>query len=501
MYVTYFGLIAKPAWSLYAYVLIWMTVPKAFRLYYITGGLYDLPEGMTVFHILELISVCGIVVALIRHRKKRPQLEKSESLKRFTWFFLCTGLISLVISFGFLALFFPMMRLTNLWNFINLHSELQYRILAITSMAYGVIFVYGCVAFINELKQVEVFLLLFLLLGMAMGCESGLFYYLPLISSSYSLFPSLAGWSVNQATERFMSLIFTNIDQVGLFSIIAAGSAMYFALSRKKSLLVLLPIVLMPVFAGYQRSVLLGVLTTWMFLYWNSTTGKKRVVYVCLAVVFLAGMYMVDSDLLLINNIASELGGHTRLDYFSSETLDVRFGLQLRAIELFLYSFPFGVGPGMAATAMNSPIRESMLGFAFPQVGDFSTAVYGQVATGIKTTNPHNFFIEFTVENGLLGILVLAMFLFLLLRNFRDWLVAGRGSSSRDHRLFLVQACVYSVLFGIGMHETFESTAFPYGIYFMFFYFTFLIPKLRRENVAKIDTPPRVAMPALSGRW
>src|SRR6476619_766959 len=92
-YVTYFGLIAKPEWSIYSYLLIWMIVPKAFRLYYLTGGASDLPDGLTVFHILEAIAICAIAVAMMKHRRSRRPIEGAGILKRFTWLFWITGAV------------------------------------------------------------------------------------------------------------------------------------------------------------------------------------------------------------------------------------------------------------------------------------------------------------------------------------------------------------------------------------------------------------------------
>jgi len=476
-YLIYFGLIAKPDWSIYAYIIIWITVPKALRLYYITAGVYDFPEGLTVFHVVEAIAIGGIAVALIKHRQKghRPG---TESLKRFVWLFLLSGTVSFLISLGLLSSIFPTY-LDELWSFLSVHSDVQYRILAFAFVLYSGVFLYGCIAFITELRQVERIFMLFLGLGIAMGIESIIFYYLASFPA-FNLLPSVAAYSVHQAGNRFMSLIFTNFDQVGLFSIIAIACCLYFAASRKRqALLAMLPLLFLPVLAGYQRSVLFGVLVTVGFIYWHRSGGKKRVAYMCLIGAAVVTMYLFDSDLLVLNNLASGLGGSTRPDYFSTESLDVRFGLQMRAIELFLYAFPFGVGPGSAPVAMNSPIHQAVLGLSFSQVSDYSVLIYGQISSGVRTTNPHNFFIEFLLEHGGLGVLVLVFFFVLVFRNFRAWLKDSSVTSHSDNRLFFAHATVYALLLGMGIHEMFESTFFPFTIYGMFLFFTFLLLKLQ----------------------
>src|ERR1051325_3314745 len=90
-YITYFGLIAKPDWSIYAYLIVWFAIPKAFRLFYLTAGAYDFPEGFAVFNLLETIAICGILVALLRHHKKWQLTESTASLRRFAWLFMIAG--------------------------------------------------------------------------------------------------------------------------------------------------------------------------------------------------------------------------------------------------------------------------------------------------------------------------------------------------------------------------------------------------------------------------
>jgi O-antigen ligase len=477
-YVTYFGLIAKPDWSVYAYLIIWLAIPKAFRLFYISGGAYDFPEGLTVFNIIEAVAVCGMVVALIRHRKSQSS-EKTKALRRFAWLFLITGTASFIISFGFLSLIFSS-HLDELWTYLEWHTELQSRILPFTTIVFGVVFLYACITFIRQKSQVETILLLFLLVGVGLGIESILFYYLPSFYPLPILTP-LAAWSVQQAGGRFMSLIFSSYDQVGVFSIISLACCVYFSQARKNKLfLLLLPLVFLPILAGYQRSVLVGAFVALAFVYWNSSSGRKRIAFISIAAFALLTIYVLDTDLMVLNKIATNLGSAERADYLSTESLDARFGLQIRAMDVFVRAFPFGVGPGMVPTAMNSPISHSLLGYEIPQVSDYSASIYGQLATGFRTTNSHNIFLEFIVEDGLLGIVLLSMFFYLVIRNFRLWVKNSRSVPRDD--AFFAQACVYAIFVGIGVHGMFESTYFPFSMYFMFLYFTFL-PKLSTEPV------------------
>jgi hypothetical protein len=484
-YLIYFGLIAKPEWSIYAYILVWLTVPKAFRLFYISGGAYDLPEGLTVFHIVEAVAVCGIVVALVRHHGLRFS-EKTETLRRFAWFFLITGIVSFAVSFGFLSIIFSS-QLDDLWTYLEWNTELQNRILPFAAIVFGVIFLYGCIAFITERKHVETILLLFLLLGIGMGLECLAFYYLASIYTIPILTP-LARWSAQQGEGRFMSLVFSSFDQVGLFSIVAVSCCLYFSLTRKnKLILLLLPLLFLPILAGYQRSVLMGTVVSLVFVYWHASANKNRFAYVSMAAALLITMYIFDTDFVLLNKVSAGLGGAERGDYLSTESLDARLGLQIRALEVFTGTFPFGVGPGMISTAMNSPIHQTMLGVEFPRVADYSAAIYGQVASGLRKTNCHNTFLEFIAEHGLLGVVALSTFLFLITRNFLLWVKRSRLISQRENYSFFGQACIYAILLGMGVHGLFESTLFPYSMYFMLLYFTFLLPSFKIEPI-RVDS-------------
>jgi hypothetical protein len=490
LYIIYFGLIVKPIWSIYAYLLIWLIVPKALRLYYFTAGVYDLPEGMTGFHIIEAIGILAILIAVIKHSQKQKRTDRgAATLRRFSWLFLIAGVVAMVVSLGALSLIFNM-QLEDLWNFLSLHGEAQHRIPTIASMVYGVIFLYGCIAFLTTMKQVERILLFFLVLGVCMGLESLVFYYLPSISPTLALFPSLTIWSVNPTTDRFMSIIFTNIDQVGLFSIIAISCCFYFGRTVRKAVFFLLPLLLLPVFAGYQRSVLLGVIVCVMFFLWHVLTGRKRAACVYVALALVAMMYVADSSRLFVEKVGSGLGGSTREDYFSAESMENRLGLQLRAVELIIYSFPFGVGPGMTPVAMSSPIHQNFFGLSFPEVSDYSALTYGQVSSGLRTTNAHNFFIEFIVEQGLLGILVFVALFYILIRSFSSWVRHAHQHPDRHSNIFLLQLCIYALLAGIGAHEMFECTFFPYPIYFMFLYFVVFLPSLGRTASVLVQRPP-----------
>ena len=485
-YTIYFGLIAKPVWSVYAYLIIWFVIPKAFRLIYISGGVYDFPEGLTVFNIIEAVAICGIAVALIKHHRKPELKKKTKAMRWFAWLFLLTGTISFIVSFGFLSLIFSS-HFDELWTYIEWHTELQNRIVPFATVVFGVIFLYGCFSFITEKKQVETILLLFLLLGVELSVESVLLYYIPPFYP-VPILTQLAAFSV-QAGGRFMSLAFTSFDQVGVFAIIAIGCCLYFSQSRKsKLLLLLLPLLFLPIVAGYQRSVLLGACATIGFVYWNSSSGKKRVALVSIGLALLLTMSVLDSDLLLVNKVGESLGGSERADYFSTDSLDARFGLQIRATDVFVQAFPFGVGPGMLPTAMNSPISQSVLGNQIPTVAAYSASMYSQLASGFRKTNAHNILLEFIVEYGLLGVLVLGVFFYLLISNFWYWMKNSR-SAPRDSSFFL-QTYIFAILLGILIHGLFESTYFPYSMYFMFLYITF-IPKLETESTPAVTVPTK----------
>jgi O-antigen ligase len=72
-------------------------------------------------------------------------------------------------------------------------------------------------------------------------------------------------------------------------------------------------------------------------------------------------------------------------------------------------------------------------------------------------TNTHNGFIEFIVENGLPGMVLMLVCLAFIGRRFRRFLEMRKRASGRRNRAFVAQACIYACAFGVIWRYFFES--------------------------------------------
>jgi hypothetical protein len=207
---------------------------------------------------------------------------------------------------------------------------------------------------------------------------------------------------------------------------------------------------------------------------------KWRVLYTGLCGVPLLYLLLSGSTETLVTSLSTQIGGQTRPDYFSSETLVAREGLYLRAIDAALFLFPFGAGSGMAPYAMNYSLPMYMAEFA----SEMAKPVYDSEVRGERLTNVHNRYLEYIVEHGLLGIVGLVSFMFIIVRNFMRWQRTKALEADDRSKFYVSQACIYAVLLGLGIHNLFESTYNPFWIYFMFGHFSFvLLRPVRSEPV------------------
>lgn len=457
IYFVYVGFIARPEWTVYGFFLVWVLVPKAFRMYYITGGQYDLPEGVTLFTIVEGVAALAILAALLTRGAGRLSWRSHKA----SWLFLILFSVTHVASF--LLVYGPMTALAPpsveiLADYYDVAATPVDRILPLLYVVWGILFLLGSIAFITELKQIEFIFTIFILCGIELALETIVFYYL-------GLFPALLHWAVHRM-GRFNGLVFTDYDVVGIFCLIAIGCTIYFSQSRRtKAFLWLIPLFLLPIAAGHQRAPVFGLVAMAGALIWLTTESRAKIGLALFATVALSVLAIVGGGEFVLNIVASTLGGDVRPEYFSGETVEHRIALQLRGLDVFAHTFPFGAGPGMLRPAMNSPI--SCLFDAY--VPDAGASAYSMEVAGTHTTNVHNMFLVFVFENGMLGIVTLAVFVMLTIRNYRNWKKTAHKQGGHIRGLALAQALAFAILLGLAAHHTFENPALPFAIYFLFF--------------------------------
>lgn len=482
VYVMVFAVIARPRSSLYAYLALWVIVPKAFRLIYLTGGAHDLPEGVTAFNILEGVAVLGIVVAMLLRRKMPDADPDVRPLKRFALLLLASGVVSLVVPMGGLIPFRT--HADGMWQYIGDTLPSQYRILPVLSMLYGAVFLYGCARFIRTREDTEPFFWIFALSGVELAIERVAFVNL-------SFFGELNRLAIEKS-GRFNSLVFTGYDLAGVFAILAVASSLYLALRGRRVAWVMFAIAWVPIIGGYQRAVLLGGLAAVALVYWLIARRGSRVIVITAGIAFALAMVVTGLDRTILTAVGRSLGGEVRPEYFRSETFDVRLALWKRAYDTFHFLAPFGAGPGMTATAMNYPIPD-----AEPITRSaLASDVYSSLELGTRTTNAHNAYIELVVEHGIPGLALLLGLMVLMGRLWRRRLRPKEGTVGAQALEWPGQACAFAMLVGLGIHGIFEATPTPYALYFLGMYLALIMRVSGRKSEAADSNSMEIAATA-----
>jgi hypothetical protein len=465
-YVFYFGMIARPQWSIYAYLLVWMLVPKASRFFWLTGG-EDLPTGVTVFTFFEAAASLAILVALVMNKEKGNLLKRYPILGWTSGLFLAATTGSYLAVSGYLS-WIASLEVSRLWDHITSQTLPLEPLLQFLPSVYGVVFLLGCAAFITNKRHVETIFALMVLMGMELLIEVIAFYYL-------NLFPPVFAW-VNWG-GRFASLVYTNYDMVGLLMVPAILCCLYFILTRKLYKLVFwVPLLFLPSYLTYQRTSLLSLFTAIGFLLYYATPRLRKVVawtvgFSCLFFLFF------DPEAELISYFQMNFMGENRPDFFEISSLFGRLILYTRTLEVSFFLFPFGAGLGMVRYAMSFNLPEYNLWYDAIMIDPSQVDFYGSVVNLGRATATHNTYLEYLAECGALGLISLAMFITAVVRNFfefrRRW-----AKRAMEYHLSTAQACVYAILLGFGVYNLFESAARLYFLYALFFYLTFLLKDL-----------------------
>lgn len=455
LFVAFVAVVMRPEIAVYAYLVLWITVPKALRLVYLTGGVYDFPEGVTVFNILEGVVALAIVVTLLaKGRGKGDDPRSLAPFKRLTLLLLLTAVATLAASSGVLQSFF-LSDADRVWRFIAERVPSQYRWLPVLSILYAAIFLFGFARFIRSRRQLQPVLWIFAISGVELALERVLFV-------NFNFFGSLDRYAVEN-TGRFKSLVFTSYDIAGVFAILALASSLCLALRGRRLAWGCLALSWIPIIGGYQRAVLMGGLAVVGVTVWR-VAGKRGRFLVATAAISLAVALTVTSygDTFL-RSTGGLLGGRVRSEYFATDQIAVRLALWKRSIDVIAYMVPFGTGPGATGEAMNYPIRDvDPLDYS-----PVASSIYASLASGTRRTNPHNLFFAFSLEYGVAGMLLMLTFLGHLAVLFRRRIRLCDVANDGDRWRFSAQSVGFAMLLSLGVHGFFEATPLPYFIYLL----------------------------------
>jgi hypothetical protein len=461
----------KPEKAIYAHLILWCFFPKKTIPTASLLGRMHLPDlvAVSLFSFLEIVSIITIIVALLVRRK---QWLPNRSTMLYLLFFLVA--LSSIITVFFVGV--PP-------DFPNIEGKNIYTFLHMSPLFFGLVIWSGCAAFIKNKKQVETIFLIFMLMGIALILELIIFKYL-------KLFPAIRYW-VFHPRGNYDSLLFYDYTVTGMFSIISICSAMYFAFSRKNYVIVALAVLLfLPIAATYQKGPMVGGIAAVICFLWMVVKPGRRIAYlfviavlICCFVLFGYGkIFLTTLDTVLSGDVRSSSGG-----YFTSDSLFSRLGIWSRALDIFIFSFPLGAGPGMVPYYMSYSVQKYTPVYISPYRTEYSAPAsvvyYNQVVSGKRVTGAHNLYISFIAEYGFLGIVALSFFMIVVLHTFIQFRERMNGYPQVFKNNFLPQICVYSSLLGLGIYNLLYHQFQFYFLYFLFFYLTSLLPRLESDRI------------------
>jgi hypothetical protein len=137
-------------------------------------------------------------------------------------------------------------------------------------------------------------------------------------------------------------------------------------------------------------------------------------------------------------------------------------GIQARALDTFVYLFPFGTGEYVQRNYLSSPEIPAR----FEPSDRIADEFYLRAASGDKWTEVHNGYLEHVVSYGLFGAISLTVFMTVTIWNYRC------AEVSADRRS--LHGLAYAALAFFAVFFAFYSYPKVYVAYVFFFHVTFL---------------------------
>jgi O-antigen ligase len=434
--------VRKPEHAVYGYLLVWMLCPKWAHLSHL--GI-DLPEQLTDSLFLSdfvnaIIAFGLLLVCLLRRPKSTPRYARSIN------FILCGFLLMAAVSLT-----------SGLFCTFSLRSDLSimdYYVRPTLSMVYDIIFGWAFLRYIDTQKKIERFLACFVVSGIELVCEVFLFYY-------FHLFPALGHHAINP-DGRFLSLTYLSFDTVGLVAIIAICSTFYFAITRKSMLMVaLMFLMFLPIVATLERGPLSAAVLSLCAVGLFCLRLPKRYLKIVLPI-GLAGLLVSSVAILHVGSNLSDLpsrinralGVTTGPTSTLQDTFFARVGLWFRGIDIYVDNFPFGAGNHLVDYYMGQPVPAHFYGV----LDGRAYSNYRAVVINGRLTNTHNAFLEFIIENGIGGLVMLGVCILIILRQFHCFILGNRLDHRPNDRSYVAQACIYACMIGLAWRYFFEAS-------------------------------------------
>jgi hypothetical protein len=453
----------KPERAVYGYLLIWILCPKWARL----ANIGDFPgswgDDVFIFDIINGIAASVLfIVWAVRRPRATPRYASSVN-------YLIIGFLAMTGASLGSGIYFA-----HVWGWdLNV---LQYYIRPSLTMVYSVIFGAAVVQYIDTIRKVETILFCFALSGIELTTEAICFYY-------FNVLPVVRPYAVH-SSGRFQSLTYLSFDTVGLVSVVAICSTLYFSITRRSlSLLALAIAMFLPIIATSERAPLSAAslsLCAVVFFFFPIRYAKRCLV-LGISVLTAISLYVGSQAGDFSSRLNSLLGGVAAPNNTLQVTFYARVGLWLRSLDIFFFNFPFGAGNGLVDNHMSAPLPAHFYGVLEGAAYDN----YWVVVNNGHLTNTHNAFLEFIVENGVLGAGMLCTCTVFIMRRFNRFLYIRRLGYGATDRAYVAQACLYACILGMAWRYLFESSDKLYFLLFAMLVMISLLADLDFKSIAK----------------
>ena len=454
-----------PERSIFIYLLLWITFPKYIRYLPIIGT-YDLP-GINYFDIIQAIFTFHIVFLLFKSGYKNfSKFKIPKPVNKITLFFIITVMLTTI--FGFIRYFYFVPKVSH----IEIGNLVEYSFMPFS----GVIFFLGLFAFINKYKQVEKIIYIFSLAGVLLLLEH-------LLLVQLDLFNVLKIYAYAADQTRFNSLIYGSYDIKGIFCVLSVSSFFYLAFRKRKYYLLIFPLLLIfPIITTYQRTSYLGyavAIIVFSLIYFKQIKQFTRILITMILI--LITIYISFNQKSFTQSFNNLITGNQMVrqdNAADNQSFFDRVGLWYRAADLFIYSFPFGVGEGMYEVYST---KKFVPDYFEPLVNQRAKNAYRAIST-YKTSKTHNVYIQFISEYNILGLLVLYLFIRQLLRQIKTSKIKKLTQFN-----YLYAATIVSMIYSLGIMISFDSTIRIYFLYGLLMFFACFISRIEDDSEIYID--------------
>lgn len=423
----------KPKNLVYTYIILWLFFPHGMRS---IGGYYRLDTSFFSYYFI-LKSIIAISIALRVAINLKLLLADRHTKQLAYWAFifcLCICILGYIrLSFGYTEQ-------------CSINFDLgEAGIYFILDSFFNVIFLLGLITYLRDYQDIEKVFYLFVFAGVLTIAD---FTFLYKLNSIGSVTHVVQGVDIG---GRYRGIIMNDYVRMGRFCILTIGAGLYFWLTKKNLIWLLLAIVMaFIVFHTYQRTAMIMAIIIFAF----------PVVYLIKIHASRLNMFLVCSLFILVIVSLTTLVvfipmpdlyiGARQENLLDPRSSYERLFLWLNGFQLFKKNILLGVGLGESQYCLIELLISSGLNWAI-----FDTSII-HYQTHYVAKSVHNMYLQLMVETGLVGTFLLAWWVFLFKR---VWTKIKKGvlHSPTRNKVEIVTTISFAILIANAFGYFFDS--------------------------------------------